>query len=247
MALEQIGVHYGCGGGGCCVRILRTFVYICETKESIMKRFLLFAASMMLCCIVNAQVKGEKYIRVGLNLSAGSQETTVQGQGYSTSKPLNTEIGIGTEFGYFVVRGLRVSLAIGYVYEDMPYENINGGWSKLNVNEFDINPNVAYYVSIVNGLWYTPEVGGTFGFGNVKIPGAYGKNTYSANAWNVYLNMLSFEVAVSNHFSLDFSFGSLGYTSGLYKDVVPVTYGDSRTNTFKFILNRGSVGVKFYL
>lgn len=212
-----------------------------------MKKFLFFAASMMLCCIVTAQEKGDKYIGVGLNLSTGSQETSVQGDGYTTSKPLNTVFGIGAEFGYFVADGFRIGLAVGYSYENQPYENINGGWNKLSADEFDINPNVAYYVKIMKGLWYAPEVGGTIGFGNVKVPGANDKNTYSANGWDVYLKMLSFEVAVSKHISLGFSYGRISYSSVLVKDIVPVTYGDIRTNTFKFDLSGGSVGIKFYL
>lgn len=196
-----------------------------------------------------AQEKGEMYLAGTLDLSVGTQKVVATSGSVSESSditPLNTSFSIGAEYAYFAAKNFRLALAASYGLSSEPKEKYNNKWYRTNVNVFNLNPNIAYYVKIVDKFYYTPEVGVSFGFGKYKSPISE-KSTYTCPyfSWNVYANLIAFEYRVSQHFAMGCGYGNIYYNS------VKITDPDDnknhiRENTFKFDLGTAGIFARYY-
>lgn len=105
--------------------------------------FLLVAVIAMCVSTANAQSKGEMY--AGGNLSFGV--SSWGGGGHMSN---SVSFSIAPEFGYFVADNIKIGAEVKY--------------STSASHSFHVMPNVAYYLPIVDKLYYTPQfsVGGGF-------------------------------------------------------------------------------------
>lgn len=208
-----------------------------------MKKLLICIAAISCSVLASAQGKGEMYISGTFNFSAGTETAIVASGSLSekASNPLATSFGLGAEYGYFAAKNLRLAFAISYGLSSSPVEQYGSSWSRQTTNVFSLNPNIAYYVKIVDRFYYTPEVGVSFGFGNMKSP-LDSKVTYTTpySNWNIYANLVAFEFRATQHFAMGCTFGSMGYNSEKLKD--PDDKNNSITdNTFR--INFGTAGL----
>lgn len=211
-----------------------------------MKKVLLVV--MALCCaMVAGAQKGEKYLGVGLNLSAGSSKSESKSGNYTQTEtyPADFKFGLGAEFGYFVSDNVRLALYLNFNHEDSPVsKSSDNSWLKEKANLFGINPNIAYYKKIADRFYYTPEVGASFQFGKYSEPVASNTTvSYDATGWNIYANIVSFEYRLSDRFALGVTYGAIGYNKLTIKG-----NSDSSTSYGNFYFDLGSAGLnaKFY-
>lgn len=236
------------------------------------KGFMLLAA---LCCVAfaSAQKKGDKYIGANFGINVGTNRTSTEMIGtpafpstpgmpstleiptYSEGpKTRTTTLGLAADFGYFVCDNFKVSLNVGWMFNNQATENIygiDGGWNKTTTSSFELNPSLSYYCRIIDGLYYTPEVGAAFGWGKHRVPSYTSDERISSpcNGWDVYGYVASFEVKVTDTFALGVAYGRIAYTSDTYN------YDNSQfgvemksvSKGFTFDLGTAHVSARFYL
>jgi hypothetical protein len=159
----------------------------------IMKKMtFLFVVMAMFALTTNAQKKEQMY--VGGTLGFSTQ--TYFAKGYSSTGCM---FSVAPEFGYFVADRIKVGAELEY--------GISGGTHTLLVM-----PNVAYYLPIVDKLYYTPQfsIGGGFGAGSGYINGAF--------AFSLNIGALEYQPVQNMAISLsivDLSYAYVNKTNGL--------------------------------
>lgn len=175
-----------------------------------MRRFLSLVVAALFLTIgtAAAQEKGEMYIggNLGLGISASSYDTS--------SFSSNFGISISPEFGYFAAKKFRVGAAIGYSYSS-------------DVHTFLVSPNVAYYITLADKLYYTPEISLHAGLGS--------SGGYTAGAVGVGVNLFKLEFRPTHRFAMAVSLIDFSY---VYM---------SRMNSLSFnLLGSSSVSLRYY-
>lgn len=149
-----------------------------------MKR-LLFV--LLLCAIgigeLSAQEKGEKFFggKVGIGIQS------IQDRGASVSFTLSPEVG------FFVADNFRIGGALEYGITS------NDG----AVHSITIGPRIAYYVHLVDRLYYVPELGI---YGAIGITDGYGAGGFGLN-----INLLALEYRPTAHLGLSLSLVGIHY------------------------------------
>lgn len=156
------------------------------------KMTFLFVVMAMFALTTNAQKKEQMY--VGGTLGFSTQ--TYFAKGYSSTGCM---FSVAPEFGYFVADRIKVGAELEY--------GISGGTHTLLVM-----PNVAYYLPIVDKLYYTPQfsIGGGFGAGSGYINGAF--------AFSLNIGALEYQPVQNMAISLsivDLSYAYANKTNGL--------------------------------
>ncbi len=213
-----------------------------------MKKLLLFLSLLTICSHSFAQTKGDKYISFAIGGSLG-QSYVEYFNGSSTQAaqaPSDTKISLQGEFAYFVADNIRLSFALGLPYVSSPTEKAGSIWLRDNSSGIDINPNAAYYYKIADRVYYTPEFGLSFGFGNRSVQESASSTTHlKVTSWELYLQFVSFEFRVKEGFALGFSAGTLSYGGYRYNDTNTAQYIAAVGPAFS--LNDGALFVRFYL
>lgn len=204
---------------------------------------LLSLASITLC----AQNKGEKYIGAAVSASLGSQTNEISDGTISTSntQPMNSQFTIQGEFGYFIADNVKIALALGIPFISTPTSKDGNSWLHTKTLGFQINPNFSYYMRIADGLYYTPEIGGSYELGKVKEE-LTSSETYNANytGWSAYLQFLSFEYRININFAVWFGAGSLSHVVAKVQDKSSDMFSKTTQTGFKF--NDGSMAIRYY-
>lgn len=213
-----------------------------------MKRILLIAALLCGTLSLFAQNKGDKYFAFSLGAGFGDQKQELSNGALSTtaSQPLTTSLSLQGEIGYFIADLFRVGLALGVPFTSTPStEADNGDWLMTKTVGLQINPSIAYYVPLADNLYYTPEVGGAYEIGSYKEE-LTTTNTYNADytGWDLYLHFLALEYRVNEKLALGVGVGALSYVKATVTD--KDTDASLSTSQFQFLLNSGSVNVRFY-
>ena len=213
----------------------------------IMRKIITFSITMLICTASFAQKKGSMYVGGTLGLSTGTETTTIKSDGYKISEtnPSTTEFLIGADFGYFIANNLRLSVGISVPLTSKPYGKIDNEWAYSTITLCAINPNIAYYLKLVDRFYYTPEVGVNFHFGGLSQK-VKGSQDLSLGCWGVgaYLKFASFEFKVTDKIALGLNFGSLSYNS---MNVNQKEFKDSLAlSSFNFSLNSAEASFKYY-
>ena len=125
------------------------------------------------------------------------------------------------------------------------YGKIDDEWAYSTITLCAINPNIAYYLKLVDRFYYTPEVGVNFHFGGLSQK-VKGSQDLSLGCWGVgaYLKFASFEFKVTDKIALGLNFGSLSYNS---MNVNQKEFKDSLAlSSFNFSLNSAEASFKYY-
>lgn len=150
-----------------------------------MKRIITACAALLVlsCGFATAQKKGEISIGGMIGISGGYSKTspvvTVTGKGTGTNgkdltpagdytvnvdtkskekTPSSTMVSAGAEFGWFFADNWKLGVNIQYALDSNPYEKNNGKWLRQNTNLVFAGPQLAYYLKISDGFYYTPQI-----------------------------------------------------------------------------------------
>lgn len=214
-----------------------------------MKKLLLLISFVALSTIGFAQNNGEKYIVTTANVSFGnmSSEITDGHQSIVSKKPLNSNLGIGAGFGYFVTNNFRIELCLSGYYASDPIEKSGEVWLKDKYKGFDINPNLSYFVRLAEGFFYTPEIGVSIGWGKNTYEQSISQSTnINYSDFALYLNLLAFQCRLSRCFALGIVVGDLSYRIRDYNINANMNDGHYNVNQFVVNLNSGGLFANFY-
>ena len=212
-----------------------------------MKKTLLVIAMFFTCIALFAQNKGDKCIAFALYSSFGSQDIENSNGSYSTTttSPLNTSLSFQAEYGYFAVDNIRLAMCIATPYVSIPTCNTGASWLHSKMFGVQVNPNIAYYLALSDRLYYTPEIGCSFGYGSYKEQ-LSANTSYKANYtdWSFYFNFLALEYKINEKTRIGTTVANLSYDIMKIKDENTNAYlGASQ---FLFNMNSASVLVRFY-
>lgn len=215
-----------------------------------MKKHVLFVAVMLISIASMAQSKGDRYVSGTLGFDSGNQ-TTILKEGafsYTQSQPLDTELGIGAEYGFFAADNLKIAMAIGASWGSSPIAEYDWGWAKRNVIACSVSPSIAYYIRLTDNFYYTPEIGMTFERGKMSEQvDETEKITLPALGWAAYVQPFSFEFKVSEKIALGAIIGSINYLSATFSDDTNVkSKSEIVVNQLKFNMNESSIHLRFY-
>lgn len=209
-----------------------------------MKKVILFAAALLVCGAMSAQQKGDMSVSGTIGVSGGSSRTSIK-VNTTTNKgdrvPNDAQFNFGAEFGYFLFDNFKLSIGMGYGLTSTPtVQDKDDKWLKDHQNVFTIGPSVAYYVKIVDGLYYTPEVGfyGAFGNYKEKTTDATVKTKFSGFALGI--NFAAVEFRPLDHFGFAASLFSLQYANLKHTD-------EDKALDIKTTTRVSNVGVNFIL
>lgn len=182
-----------------------------------MKKFL---TSMMAILAISsfsasAQNKGDIYVGgiAGINISGAKVISPL-----ASASEIAAGIGIAPEFGYFVTNRLKIGATATWTFS-------------ASTHAITIGPNLAYYVRLCDGLYYTP---------GIEICFAYGAtDDYNMPGLGAGLRVLSLEFRPTQHFGFEVNMMSLSYVV-LNKDGLS-------SNSFNAGLGvNPSIGLKYY-
>ena len=213
-----------------------------------MKKILIAFVAVVLSLSTSAQTKGDKYISFAIGGSLGQafveyfNGTTTQ----AAQAPSDTKFNLQGEFAYFVADNIRLSFAIVLPYVSSPTEKAGSIWLRDNQSGISFNPNAAYYYKIADRVYYTPEFGFSFGFGNRSSQESTSSTTHlKVKTWDLYLQLVSFEFRVNERLALGVAAGTLSYGGYRYNDINTAQYISAVGPAFS--LNDGALFVRFYL
>lgn len=168
---------------------------------------LLVAMTALLVSTVTAQDKGEKFI-------GGNLKFAVSSSGSNGFMNTGTYFSVAPEFGYFIADNVKVGTKLGYEVSS-------------NAHAITLTPNIAYYLPIIDKLYYTPQlnIGGGLGI----------YSGYEAGIFALDLELASFEYKPNENWGFSTSLVNLGYSL------------IDRTNNVNFnILYSPSIGFHYY-
>lgn len=200
------------------------------------KALLTLVAIVAVAFTASAQKQGEQHIGANLGYNTGKTNVTLslRGDNYSEKESIlgGDNLGVGVEYGYFVIDNLRVGGRIGYSY------TANGDKS----HSLTIMPNIAYYVRLADKFYYTPNFAIGFGLGTT------GKDEYTNESlYDVWSCNGAFspwpEFRPTEKFAMSVSLCSLQYVF-LTGDIGQIKVD---TGAFSFdLLANAQVGFKLY-
>ena len=215
-----------------------------------MKKHVLLVAVMLISIASMAQSKGDRYVSGTLGFDSGNQPTILKegAFSYTQSQPLDTELKIGAEYGFFAADNLRIAMAIGASWGSSPIAEYDWGWAKRNVIACSVNPSIAYYIRLTDNFYYTPEIGMTFERGKMSEQvDETEKITLPALGWAAYVQPFAFEFKVSEKIALGAIIGSINYLSATFSDDTNVkSKSEIVVNQLKFNMNESSIHLRFY-
>lgn len=214
-----------------------------------MKKLFLLLSFVVLSTIGFGQNKGEKYIVTSANVSFGnaSSEVTDGHQSVLSKQPLNTTLGIGAGFGYFVANNFRIELYLSGYSSSNPTEKLGEVWLKDKYMGFVINPNLSYFIKLADGFYYTPEVGMSLGWGrNTNEQSTTLSTKHNYTDYDFYANLLAFQYRVSRSFALGIGVGDVSYRIRDYNIGASIENGHYNVKQFAVNLNSGSIYAHFY-
>lgn len=151
-----------------------------------MKKFTILLVAVLAMSAISASAQKKDDIYVGGTL--GFSVSSISSNGYRSS---GASFSITPEVGFFVRDNIKVGASLAY--------SISGGTHTLL-----LMPNLAYYLPIVDKLYYTPQfsIGGGFG--------AY--SGYAAGAFALSLNIAALEYKPVENMAISMSLVNFDYT-----------------------------------
>lgn len=238
-----------------------------------MKRIITACAALLVlsCGFATAQKKGEISIGGMIGVSGGYSKTspvvTVTGKGTGTNgkdltpagdhtvnvdtkskekTPASTMVSAGAEFGWFFADNWKLGVNIQYALDSNPYEKNNGKWLRQNTNLVFAGPQLAYYLKISDGFYYTPQIAALGLLGTTKTEAQRISEIKDVFGYGFELAPGAFEFRPTSHFAFSVSFLSLGYTHTKMKANGQYDH-DIKTDTITYDLAiQPSIGLRYY-
>lgn len=240
-----------------------------------MKRIITASIALVFlsCGFATAQKKGEISIGGMIGVSGGYSKTspviTVTGKGTGTASsgkdltpagdytvnvdtksnektPSSTMVSAGAEFGWFFADNWKLGVNIQYALDSNPYEKNNGKWLRQNTNLVFAGPQLAYYLKISDGFYYTPQIAAYGLLGTAKTEAQRISEIKDVFGYGFELAPGAFEFRPTSHFAFSVSFLSLGYTHTKMKANGQYDH-DIKTDTITYDLAiQPSIGLRYY-
>lgn len=238
-----------------------------------MKRIITACAALLVlsCGFATAQKKGEISIGGMIGVSGGYSKTspvvTVTGKGTGTNgkdltpagdhtvnvdtkskekTPSSTMVSAGAEFGWFFADNWKLGVNIQYALDSNPYEKNNGKWLRQNTNLVFAGPQLAYYLKISDGFYYTTQIAAFGLLGTTKTEAQRISEIKDVFGYGFELAPGAFEFRPTSHFAFSVSFLSLGYTHTKMKANGQYDH-DIKTDTITYDLAiQPSIGLRYY-
>lgn len=238
-----------------------------------MKRIITACAALLVlsCGFATAQKKGEISIGGMIGVSGGYSKTspvvTVTGKGTGTNgkdltpagdhtvnvdtkskekTPSSTMVSAGAEFGWFFADNWKLGVNIQYALDSNPYEKNNGKWLRQNTDLVFAGPQLAYYLKISDGFYYTPQIAAFGLLGTTKTEAQRISEIKDVFGYGFELAPGAFEFRPTSHFAFSVSFLSLGYTHTKMKANGQYDH-DIKTDTITYDLAiQPSIGLRYY-
>lgn len=238
-----------------------------------MKRIIIACAALLVlsCGFATAQKKGEISIGGMIGVSGGYSKTspvvTVTGKGTGTNgkdltpagdhtvnvdtkskekTPASTMVSAGAEFGWFFADNWKLGVNIQYALDSNPYEKNNGKWLRQNTNLVFAGPQLAYYLRICDGFFYTPQIAAFGLLGTTKTEAQRSTEIKDVFGYGFELAPGAFEFRPTSHFAFSVSFLSLGYTHTKMKANGQYDH-DIKTDSITYNLAlQPSIGLRYY-
>ena len=209
-----------------------------------MNKLLTVCAALVIisCGSVSAQKKGDVSIGGIIGISGGYSGIRSDGNG----TPSSTDFNAGAEFGWFFADNWRLGASMQYALNSNPYEKSGDGWLRQNTNLVLVGPELAYYLKIRDGFFFTPRVAvfGTIGSVKVETKDIYvSKNVVG---YGVDLAPGAFEFRPTSHFAFSVSFLTLGYSFTNIKKVGQNDYDIKNDAATYDLAIQPSIGLRYY-
>lgn len=207
-----------------------------------MKKLVLFVALIAMSAGAFAQTSaGSLYAGGGLNFSTTTGNT--QGNGATVDKPVQTQIGISPNVGYFISDNLAVGASIGVNYSGT---NNKANNNKTKTTSFNVGPFARMYFPMGDNFYAYGQASVGVGFGNSKAIG--GNTTVTVNKMSsVYFSVTpGVTFFPSEKVGIDFGLRLLSFNHTQNTD--PQNNVDDNTNNFQFGFNTfsPSIGINYY-
>ncbi len=165
---------------------------------------------------VFAQSKGDMYVLTTVNASFGKTSSYQIYNNQSSlyaEQPMDTQLGLGIGFGYFLANNFRLELVVSGYSVKSPREKASTVWLNDVNKGVQINPNISYFVKLADRFYYTPEIGACFDLGKYVYEETVTRSTtYPYRGYTLYANLLAFQFKVSQRFSLGVNVGDVRIT-----------------------------------
>lgn len=238
-----------------------------------MKRIITACAALLVlsCGFATAQKKGEISIGGMIGVSGGYSKTspvvTVTGKGTGTNgkdltpagdhtvnvdtkskekTPSSTMVSAGAEFGWFFADNWKLGVNIQYAFDSNPYEKNNGKWLRQNTNLVFAGPQLAYYLRICDGFFYTPQIAAFGLLGTTKTEAQRSTEIKDVFGYGFELAPGAFEFRPTSHFAFAVSFLSLGYTHTKMKANGQYDHDIKTDNITYNLALQPSIGLRYY-
>lgn len=133
-----------------------------------------------------------------------------------------------------------------YALDSNPYEKSGDGWLRQNTNLVLVVPDLAYYLKIRDGFFFTPQVTVFGTVGSVKVETADIYVSKDVVGYGVELAPGAFEFRPTPHFAFSVRFLTLGYSFTNIKKVGQNDY-DIKTDVVTYNLAiQPSIGLRYY-
>ncbi len=165
---------------------------------------------LLLCCIaigeLHAQEKGEMFWggKAGIGI-----QSHMDSEVYAS-------FNLAPEFGYFVAKNFRIGAQVEY-----GIFNVDSAY-----HLFTIGPRFAYYVKLVDRLYYVPEIGF---YGAMGVDGGY-----TAGGIGVDINLFSLEFRPTSRIGLALNVASLQYINMNEVDSLELNLAGSTQIGFRY-------------
>jgi len=239
-----------------------------------MKRNITVCAALVIlsCGLATAQKKGEISIGGMIGVSGGYSKTgpvvTISGKGSGSATggydlstggytidvntnakektPSATMISAGAEFGWFFADNWKLGANLQYAFESNPYEKYKDKWLRQNTNLVLVGPQLAYYLRICDGFFFTPQIAAFGLLGTTKSETQRISEIKDVFGYGLELDPGAFEFRPTSRFAFSVSFLSLGYTFTKINADAQFDY-DIKTDSISYNLAiQPSIGLRYY-
>lgn len=216
-----------------------------------MKRVIIAFCCILCSVSLFAQKKGD--FSLGVSASASLEDrTTVINYGHNwqiteDGYPPTVTLGASIEAGYFLFKGFKLALSAGYAQQGK-MANTPSGLNGTKTRAFAFAPSISYYVRLLPGLYYVPEVGGGYVLGHTDdhIASEDVHVSVKTQGYSIIVNLLSLEFKPTDRVGIALSLGQFNYSRLDGEDVQNNLYIQGYDGGFYFNTN-AAVGVRFYL
>lgn len=219
------------------------------------KNLIILGCALFLSAAASAQTKGDMTIggNLGFGIGSHSWKSITKVDNTTTTSKDSTPSGSFSfipSFGYFVVDNLQLNVGLGY--EMSAEKSFDDNKSKKTIDSrhrYTLGLGLNYFIKVCNNFYYTPgffyDFGGVSSIHKVSKENETKKTTRSGFTTGFDLNLVQFEVKVSNHCGLTLNLLNLEYDfTTTHRTSGDIRYTQNSNDIFFNLSSK--IGFKYY-